>query len=49
MLVINRDDYFQIAYLTKKGSDAQLRAEGLDAFRGRIAGLEPKFADRVDS
>ncbi|TDP96528.1 FAD-dependent oxidoreductase [Labedaea rhizosphaerae] len=47
MIVINRDDYYQLAYFTKKGSDAALRAEGLDRFRQRIAELEPKFADRV--
>jgi 2-polyprenyl-6-methoxyphenol hydroxylase-like FAD-dependent oxidoreductase len=49
MVVINRNDYYQIAYFTKKGSDAELRAEGLDRFRARIAGLEPSFAGRVDS
>ncbi len=44
---INRTDYFQIAYLAAKGLDPLLRAEGLDAFRARIARLVPALADRV--
>jgi 2-polyprenyl-6-methoxyphenol hydroxylase-like FAD-dependent oxidoreductase len=44
---INRTEYFQIAYLAAKGLDPLLRAEGLDAFRARIAELVPSFADRV--
>ncbi|MFK0292786.1 FAD-dependent oxidoreductase [Streptomyces sp. NPDC090442] len=47
-LSITRNDYFQIAYFTAKGSDARLRTEGIDGFRTRIAGLMPQYADRVD-
>ncbi|MFI2607169.1 FAD-dependent oxidoreductase [Kitasatospora sp. NPDC018619] len=43
-----RSDYFQIAYFRAKGSDPQLRAEGVERFRGRIAELLPQYADRVD-
>ncbi|WP_237109636.1 hypothetical protein [Nonomuraea sp. MG754425] len=32
-----RKDYFQLAYLTHKGADARLRAEGVTRFRERIA------------
>jgi 2-polyprenyl-6-methoxyphenol hydroxylase-like FAD-dependent oxidoreductase len=46
-IVIPREGYFQIAYLARKGLDGQLRAEGLDAFRARIAEVLPEFADRV--
>ncbi|HVV09851.1 FAD-dependent oxidoreductase [Amycolatopsis sp.] len=46
-IVIPREEYFQIAYLARKGSDRQLRAEGLDAFRARIADALPEFAGRV--
>ncbi|HVW44907.1 MAG TPA: FAD-dependent oxidoreductase [Amycolatopsis sp.] len=46
-IVIPREGYFQIAYLARKGLDPQLRAEGLDAFRDRIAQVLPEFADRV--
>ncbi|HEX5403248.1 MAG TPA: FAD-dependent oxidoreductase [Pseudonocardiaceae bacterium] len=47
-VTINRTDYFQIAYLAKKGLDPTLRAEGVERFRARIAGLLPDLADRVD-
>lgn len=44
---LTRDDYFQIGYYAAKGSDARLRAEGVERFRERIAGLLPRYADRV--
>ncbi|MFD9812707.1 FAD-dependent oxidoreductase [Streptomyces sp. NPDC059080] len=47
-LSLTRNDYFQIAYFTAKGSDARLRDEGIERFRARIAGLMPQYADRVD-
>ncbi|MFD0398748.1 FAD-dependent oxidoreductase [Kitasatospora sp. NPDC127121] len=47
-LSIARDSYFQIAYFKPKGSDPQLRAEGVERFRERIARLLPQYADRVD-
>mgnify|MGYP001806130480 CR=1 FL=1 len=47
LIMIPREGYFQIAYLISKGSDAQLRARGLDAFKAELAGLMPE-AD-VDS
>ncbi|WAL64328.1 FAD-dependent oxidoreductase [Amycolatopsis cynarae] len=46
-VVIPREEYFQIAYLAKKGLDAQLRAEGLDAFRARIATVLPELSGRL--
>jgi 2-polyprenyl-6-methoxyphenol hydroxylase-like FAD-dependent oxidoreductase len=47
-VVIPREGYFQIAYLAAKGTDARLRAEGVERFRERIAEVVPKFADRTD-
>ncbi|MGC7100839.1 FAD-dependent oxidoreductase [Amycolatopsis lurida] len=47
LISLARDDYYQVAYFTAKGSDARLRAEGIESFRERIAGLRPEFADRV--
>jgi 2-polyprenyl-6-methoxyphenol hydroxylase-like FAD-dependent oxidoreductase len=47
LVVIDRGSYFQIGYQIRKGSDAQLRAEGIDAFHGRIAALAPELADRL--
>ncbi len=49
MVAIIRKDYYQIAYLAQKGIDAQLRAEGVERFRERVARLAPQFADRVDA
>ncbi|HEX3649944.1 MAG TPA: FAD-dependent oxidoreductase [Pseudonocardiaceae bacterium] len=48
-VLINRTEYFQIAYLAAKGLDASLRAEGVVKFRERIAALVPGLADRVDT
>ncbi|WP_078964684.1 FAD-dependent oxidoreductase [Streptomyces aureocirculatus] len=36
---MDRGDYYQTSYLIKKGTDAQLRAHGIDWFRDRLAGL----------
>ncbi|XAS67436.1 FAD-dependent oxidoreductase [Micrococcaceae bacterium Sec5.7] len=48
LLGLTRKDFYQIAYFAEKGKDAQLRAEGVESFRRRIAGLRPDLADRVD-
>jgi 2-polyprenyl-6-methoxyphenol hydroxylase-like FAD-dependent oxidoreductase len=48
-VVIPREGFFQIAYLARKGTDPQLRARGVEAFRRDIAELIPWAADRVDS
>lgn len=47
LIMIPRTGYFQVAYLIPKGSDAALRARGLDAFRTELAELIPE--GRVDS
>jgi 2-polyprenyl-6-methoxyphenol hydroxylase-like FAD-dependent oxidoreductase len=49
LFLIDRGDHFQAGYLIIKGSDAQLRAHGLEAFRKRLATLMPALADRVDT
>ncbi len=46
-IVIDRGDYYQIAYVIPKGTDTQLRAEGIDSLRRRVATLSPWLADRV--
>ncbi|WP_218613666.1 FAD-dependent oxidoreductase [Pseudonocardia sp. KRD291] len=48
-VIIPREGYFQIAYLGRKGTDAQLRARGVEAFRADLAELVPEFADRMDA
>jgi 2-polyprenyl-6-methoxyphenol hydroxylase-like FAD-dependent oxidoreductase len=47
LAVIPRDRYFQIAYLGPKGTDAQLRARGIDAFRRDVAALLPDMPESV--
>jgi 2-polyprenyl-6-methoxyphenol hydroxylase-like FAD-dependent oxidoreductase len=46
-VVIPRPDFHQIAYIGRKGTDPQLRARGVEAFRRDIAELVPWLADRV--
>ncbi len=48
-VVIDRGDYFQTAYLIRKGSDAALRAEGIKAFHRRITAMLPWLGDRAAS
>ncbi|MFS0706399.1 FAD-dependent oxidoreductase, partial [Cellulomonas sp. 179-A 9B4 NHS] len=45
---IPRQGYLQLAVLGHKGTDAVLRARGLDAFRAEVAALVPEVADDVD-
>jgi 2-polyprenyl-6-methoxyphenol hydroxylase-like FAD-dependent oxidoreductase len=47
MVMIDRGDYWQCAYLIGKGSDVQMRADGIGAFRDEISGLVPWAADRL--
>jgi 2-polyprenyl-6-methoxyphenol hydroxylase-like FAD-dependent oxidoreductase len=47
MVLIDRGDYFQCAYLIRKGTDATLRAEGIETFRRRVAAMIPWLGDRV--
>ena len=41
LVTINRGGYWQCAYVIPKGGFADLQARGLDAFRERIAALQP--------
>jgi 2-polyprenyl-6-methoxyphenol hydroxylase-like FAD-dependent oxidoreductase len=45
--VIPREGYNQIAYLGPKGTDAQLRARGIEEFRRDVSALLPEAADSV--
>ncbi|MFC0543800.1 FAD-dependent oxidoreductase [Kutzneria chonburiensis] len=49
VVYIDRGDYFQLAFLIEKGSDARWRKAGLQAFRDSVAGVLPWLADRVDA
>jgi 2-polyprenyl-6-methoxyphenol hydroxylase-like FAD-dependent oxidoreductase len=48
MILLNRDDYWQVGYLIAKGSYKQLRAAGIEALRSSVAELAPQLADRVE-
>jgi len=47
MVQLNRNDYWQCAYLIRKGGYDELRARELDAFRADIVKLTPFLVDRV--
>jgi 2-polyprenyl-6-methoxyphenol hydroxylase-like FAD-dependent oxidoreductase len=47
IIMLNRGDYWQCAYVIPKNRDADLRAAGLEAFRADVARLSPALADRV--
>jgi 2-polyprenyl-6-methoxyphenol hydroxylase-like FAD-dependent oxidoreductase len=48
-IVIDRGDYYQIAYIIPKGSDAELRAQGIDALQRKLVSMVPWLADRVSA
>ena len=48
MAVINRGDYWQIAFVIRKGEYQRVRAEGLDAFRRSVGEAIPEFAGRTE-
>ena len=47
--VIPREGYNQIAYIGPKGTDSQLRARGIEAFRSDVGALLPEAAESVDT
>ncbi|HET6239658.1 MAG TPA: FAD-dependent oxidoreductase [Acetobacteraceae bacterium] len=47
IVLINRNEYWQCAYVIPKGGIDRVRAAGLEAFRQDIVRLLPVFADRV--
>lgn len=47
VVLINRIDYFQVAYLIAKGTFPQLQEAGLPAFQQSLARIVPFLSDRV--
>jgi 2-polyprenyl-6-methoxyphenol hydroxylase-like FAD-dependent oxidoreductase len=47
LVALDRGSYFQLGYQIRKGSDARLRAEGIEALHRRILALAPEFAESV--
>jgi 2-polyprenyl-6-methoxyphenol hydroxylase-like FAD-dependent oxidoreductase len=48
LVLLNRDDYWQCAFVIAKGGFDEIRRQGLPAFRGEIARLAPQLRDRTD-
>jgi 2-polyprenyl-6-methoxyphenol hydroxylase-like FAD-dependent oxidoreductase len=47
MVMLDRGDYWQCAYVIPKGGIERVKAEGLKAFRQRVVEMSPFLADRV--
>jgi 2-polyprenyl-6-methoxyphenol hydroxylase-like FAD-dependent oxidoreductase len=47
LVLINRDKYWQCAFVIPKGEAENIKKRGLEAFRHEIADLEPFLSDRV--
>jgi len=47
LVLLNRDNYWQCAFVIPKGTAEEIRGRGLEAFRAEIAGLAPFLRDRV--
>ncbi len=49
MVMLDRDEYWQAAYLIRKGSGASLREQPIQSFRELVAPLLPFDASRMDA
>ncbi|HZN79530.1 MAG TPA: FAD-dependent oxidoreductase [Mycobacterium sp.] len=47
LIVIDRGDYFQCAYVIPKGRDVELRAQGIETLHRGVVALVPWLADHV--
>jgi 2-polyprenyl-6-methoxyphenol hydroxylase-like FAD-dependent oxidoreductase len=47
MIMLNRGDYWQCAFVIPKGGIDRVKAEGLEAFRNRVLTMSPFLADCV--
>jgi 2-polyprenyl-6-methoxyphenol hydroxylase-like FAD-dependent oxidoreductase len=47
MIMLNRGDYWQCAYVIPKGGIERVQAAGLDAFRRSVVKMSPYLSDRV--
>src|ERR1700728_486592 len=48
LVMIDRSDYWQCAFVIPKGGMDRVKAEGLEAFRARVVKMSPYLADRVN-
>ncbi len=49
IVLIDRIDYFQVAYILPKGSDIELRRAPLENFRQTVASLVPELKDSIEA
>jgi len=49
VVVFPREGHLQVAYIARKGTDAELRSRGLAAFQRQVATVAPRLADRLDA
>jgi 2-polyprenyl-6-methoxyphenol hydroxylase-like FAD-dependent oxidoreductase len=47
LVMLDRGDYWQCAYVIPKGGIDRVTADGIEAFRNRVVALSPFLADRV--
>jgi 2-polyprenyl-6-methoxyphenol hydroxylase-like FAD-dependent oxidoreductase len=47
MVMFDRGDYWQCAYVIPKGGIERIKSEGLEAFRTRVVEMSPFLSDRV--
>ena len=47
MVMFDRGDYWQCAYVIPKGGIERVKSEGLEAFRSRVIEMSPFLSDRV--
>jgi 2-polyprenyl-6-methoxyphenol hydroxylase-like FAD-dependent oxidoreductase len=47
LVMLNREDYWQCAFVIQKGGDAELRAKGLENFRNEVERLAPFAKGRM--
>jgi 2-polyprenyl-6-methoxyphenol hydroxylase-like FAD-dependent oxidoreductase len=47
MVMLDRGDYWQCAYVIPKGGIERVKASGIEAFRARVVALSPFLADRI--
>ena len=47
MVMLDRGDYWQCAYVIPKGGIERMKSEGLEAFRGQVVEMSPFLSDRV--
>ena len=48
LVLINRGDYWQCGYVVRKGTYAEIREDGIEAFRQMVREISPLPPDRLD-